>query len=235
MSSGKPSHGGPGVDMKTRIITHMNADHADSLALYLRNYLSVPAYEAASARLDDITVDGITLSYSSPSKTVVLPFEPPLDSLADARPRLVAMSHASSAAVGQALTRVTVYTPPNLMGALNIIGVLFGVVTFALADAMLAPNSPITRFILLGQTGVAGFMREWKGTFLLGIAAIHVTEAGLMWRKAFRHCPRRINALKYEGLGLVGWKWVLSAFAEGATSFQRFNAIIKQQEEKAKH
>lgn len=216
----------------------MNEDHADSLALYLRHLAKVQAAPASTARMEDVTVDGITLSYALPGaggkrKHVVIEFEPPLASLADARVRLVAMSHAGSAAFGQSPIRVRKYVWPSLQGWANFIGVTFGVYTFA-NPTMLAPDGFMTQTLFMGNTLIPGYLVEWRYPLLGLIAAIHVAEAVTMYRLAWKHCPRRINAFGQEGLGWTGWQWVASCFCEGVTAFQRLRGLIKQEEDKHK-
>lgn len=221
---------------KAFILSHMNEDHADSLALYLRHYAKVPAAPAYTARMEDITTRDMTISYVSGPKGArthtAVKFEPPLASLSEAHIRLVQMSYAGSAAVGESPFRVRKFTWPTLAGWTSVIGVVFGVYTL-LTPSLLARDGLVTLTLFRGSTTIPALLREWRLPLLGAMAAIHATEAASMYRLAWKHCPRRINIFSQEAMGWVGWKWILSCFVEGAWAFSRIQALIDQ--EKAKH
>ncbi|RMZ85522.1 hypothetical protein DV737_g686, partial [Chaetothyriales sp. CBS 132003] len=75
--------------MRTRILTHMNADHQFSLILYSRYYSKLPLSHAKSSILEDIDLTHMTIQSSF--GRCMIPFDPPLKSLNEARERVVAM------------------------------------------------------------------------------------------------------------------------------------------------
>src|SRR5690349_8717087 len=107
--------------MKSRIITHMNADHADSLSLFLQHYCGVPpsmadkrsgsASTSTSVRLEDITLSHLIVA--SPIGRNLIPIDPPMKTLAEARERLVAMHRESLAGLGFSDIVVSEYRWPQ--------------------------------------------------------------------------------------------------------------------------
>ncbi|KAI5806809.1 hypothetical protein DFH27DRAFT_359106 [Peziza echinospora] len=143
--------GGPPSEaaIKARIMNHMNADHADSVLLYLQHYTP---YTTATAtphppQLTDISLAHLTITHY-PSQTPIpggeavtttIPITPPMASYAEARVRLVAMAEEAQDALEKrggggkskntsALGRVTL---PNLVGLVISFLVLQTLVFFA--------------------------------------------------------------------------------------------------------
>ena len=217
------------ADVRARILKHMNADHQDSISLYLRNFASVPYTQSLSGRMDDISPSGMTLSYevnkasgSGARNTYFLPFDPPLEpSLTNARAKLVELSHAASAAVGQSPIRVRKYVLPSPGQAwVNIVGLLFGIATFVF-EPMLEKGAFVPTYFLWGNESLRALFADHRPAWLAVIAAIHVGEALVMYPKAWKHCPRAPNVLGGEGLGSAGWAWVASTVL-GEFSGQRW-------------
>src|SRR5690348_3216076 len=89
-----------------RICAHMNSDHRDTMSLYLQVYCKVPAKEAQWPKMEEIRLDGMTISTaSSPdskSRTnFVVPFEPALNGYSDARQKTVEMQKYCLKALGR--------------------------------------------------------------------------------------------------------------------------------------
>ena len=77
----------------TRVITHMNDDHADSLLAYATYYAGFK--DAKSAKMSGLTVEGfvldVTLEDGSIKENVLIPYTTPLESAAAVRKIAVAM------------------------------------------------------------------------------------------------------------------------------------------------
>lgn len=119
--------------IKTRIITHMNADHQDSLVRYLEHYSKVPSYTARHAHITDVSLAWMLISTStttlaSPSKSPttaasskphvaahqhVIPLDPPLSSYSAFRQRVVDMDKECLAALARSPITVKKYIPPT--------------------------------------------------------------------------------------------------------------------------
>ncbi|RFU32856.1 hypothetical protein B7463_g3528, partial [Scytalidium lignicola] len=77
----------------------MNADHQESLSLYLRHFNHLPASSAQNPTLQDLTLSEMTIS-TGDGKTHTVPFTPPMKSWADARVQTVDMDTAARKALG---------------------------------------------------------------------------------------------------------------------------------------
>lgn len=77
---------------KSRMLDHMNADHADAVMNYLRVFARIN--QADSALLTDLDRSGMTLMYEIEGQQhqCTIPFEPPLQEVSDVRRTLVQMA-----------------------------------------------------------------------------------------------------------------------------------------------
>jgi putative heme iron utilization protein len=90
---------------KVFIITHMNADHGDSLQLYLQAFCGITAREANGASLEDLTLDGLVLRAQGIRYAV--PVDPPMKDFSEARGRLVALHKDSLQRLGRSDVTLT--------------------------------------------------------------------------------------------------------------------------------
>ncbi len=91
-----PMQGCAGLaDMEAEAVAHMNADHADALALYATRLAGAPG-DAGPWRLASLDPEGIDLMAGDRLARVW--FDPPLVVAADLRPRLSALADAARAA-----------------------------------------------------------------------------------------------------------------------------------------
>lgn len=205
--------------IKAGIIKHMNADHAESLTLYLRNYLSLPPSAAHSPRLTAISLTSLTIHASGTSHH--LPLDPPLASLADSRARLVAMDRASKAALGIAPPPlVTTWTPPTAPGHVVVAAlVLFYLASYALRARVVPGSLPHAALERAWPWGADGYL--WlQNVIFVPVVAVHAVEAAVMaWR------------LRGAGVGpcsRVWWMWIASCAVEGVGAHQRFGALVRK-------
>jgi hypothetical protein len=214
--------------MKSRIIIHMNADHAHSLVLYARHYNKLPLAFARTARLEDITPTHLTMSSSF--GRLLVPLDPPLASLAQSRERLVAMHAECLEALGVEDVEVTEYRRPNRTWQWGFMaGVVAVYVSFPFGESM-RPGSGGWGARLWSLDGRVDWLGElaWflKGKFLLPlVVAIHVVEAYVM-------ATGRLRRYNVEVMGRVWWCWVVSVFLEGFGAFMRFDEVVADIREK---
>ncbi|KAL9620661.1 MAG: hypothetical protein Q9160_004797 [Pyrenula sp. 1 TL-2023] len=98
---------------KQRIITHMNADHQDSLQIFLEHYCKVPSYLASDAQVDDISLSYLIIR--SKAGRNMVPLEPPMESYAHVRERMVEMDHAAYKGLDRSEITVTEYRLPKTL------------------------------------------------------------------------------------------------------------------------
>lgn len=160
-----------------RIIEHMNDDHYEALADYVRHFGRIHG-DIYRATLRSITFEAMCISYrTSPSppkdeddgKTseIVVPFEPHLSSSADTRPRLVGM------AIEARIARIPrPQLPGPVIGFLIIFGLGFlGQVAYFPEDIprRLVPLKKFTESIYLHS------IPAMRATFVLSVI-IHILE-----------------------------------------------------------
>jgi len=214
----------------------MNADHRDSLSHYLVHYARVHPSFAASAQLEDCTVADMKISYATSSTsrtTVTIPFTPPLQSLSEARARLIQMNRDALIAQGMSPFQVKHFLVPDLIGILAAIGTIFGLYSLWF-PANLAPDAWITRYILFGNKELAAWMVKWHLELMAGIVFIHGTECMAMGYFVWKHCPRITGPFGIQIPGSVGFLWLLAALTEGFPAINRLKADVKKKEDKEK-
>lgn len=105
-------------DTAEAIVQHMNKDHKVSLYDYLANYANIKLSldnPLHNVELVDVKLDKLTLNYSDSGtlKSVVVPIQPPLKNLGEARFRFVTMAHKSADAIGRSPYRITKFVSPE--------------------------------------------------------------------------------------------------------------------------
>ena len=86
-------------EQKSGIISHMNDDHADAVALYFQAHSQLAG--AKRVLMVDLTTESMTLhvEWADRTDTAVVPLSRPLRSVGDARSVLVEMAKAARATV----------------------------------------------------------------------------------------------------------------------------------------
>lgn len=232
MASSSPTSSKPSPE--DRIITHMNADHSESLSLYLQHLYHLPAYRTRLAKMTEIDSNTMSLQippivpFLSGAQSYRIPVSPPLEFWADARPRLVAMDRSARAALDRSEASVKVYRPPDRFW-------MYAFLTFVIAVS--ASFSSRSNFLpgsffyeTTGLKHVDGFARfcywfhPYMWTILLGL---HALEVVVMSRGKFR----RYNVQTGSWLW---WEWVLGVSIEGSPCILRFNEVVVEAEERLK-
>lgn len=117
----------------------MNSDHSSSLSDYLQYYARLPEPLASTAELVDISLTKLTISTrSSPTGTTTtyIPIRPtPMESLNDARERLVNMAYEAMEGLGKSPYIVDFYVPPKgFVQWATVFGVFLGYYSFSFAS-----------------------------------------------------------------------------------------------------
>ncbi|KIX02938.1 uncharacterized protein Z518_06488 [Rhinocladiella mackenziei CBS 650.93] len=211
--------------MKTRIITHMNTDHALSLRLYLMHYSHVPLSGTSSATLTDITTQHMILTSSFGRH--VISFEPEMKSLLDARERLVAMHNECLSALDLSDIVIDTYVPPDRAWHWGLAGITLLILsTFPFREALKPESGTIIASIWSLGGAVPGLARlcyTLQPYVLTLVVLVHGTEAAwLANTKLRRHWVE-------VGSG-VWFAWLLDCVIEGGGCLERFQRVVKGKE-----
>ncbi|KAK0943269.1 hypothetical protein LTR29_005253 [Friedmanniomyces endolithicus] len=148
---------------KSRIITHLNRDHHDSLVRYLEHYTKLSPLRANSAHLTTLDLSSLTLTSGSgptTTRTHHIPLTPPMASYAETRERVVAMDREARRALNRSETTVKEFLPPT-----GIYAVLFTTITFVfLAYSQrwwFAPNQLVEAVLGPGFARFSYVMQPW--------------------------------------------------------------------------
>ncbi|KAK5120259.1 hypothetical protein LTR85_006465 [Meristemomyces frigidus] len=207
---------------KNRIITHMNADHHDSVIRYLEFYSKLPSWQAYDGKVSGIDLNGMTLVCRS--KTYRIPFNPPMSSYREARERVVEMDKEALAGLGQSDITVKEFLPPTGLQVL-IFGVICATFLGYSQRWWFTEGAVVEQYLGSGFAKFSWSIQPYLITFML---VVHSAETVyMMMYKLRKHAVNPRSSLF--------WKWTATTFIEGVQAFGRFNGLIqKKQEEKAK-
>ncbi|KAK5723875.1 hypothetical protein LTR17_013804 [Elasticomyces elasticus] len=207
---------------KTRIITHLNADHHESLVRYLEHYCKLSPWQAYDARMTDITLSN--MSFECGGKTYNIPLKPPMDSYRDARERAVQMDKESLQGLGRSDITITEFLPAKGASALMFAIICATFLGYSqrwwfgrgqIVEQLLGPS-----FARFSHT-----IQPYLITFLL---VVHTSE--MLYTALYKLPSHSVNPRS-----LLFWKWTGTTFIEGVQAFGRFNGLVKaKQDKKAK-
>ncbi|KAL8765040.1 MAG: hypothetical protein Q9203_006813 [Teloschistes exilis] len=208
---------------KARIIKHMNTDHQDSLVRYLEHFCHLSSFFAANAKLESLTLDSLSIS-SSLGRTHLVPIQPPMASWSEARTRFAALDGEAVKGLGRSNITVKEYRRPRGFMAVVFVACVMSYTLFSrranslpgslIYDNLLRHVEPFARLCFLIQPLMACIM-----------IGVHLTEAINFERTRLR----KYNVSRFTKLW---WQWFVSCSIEGVGSFIRFDAIVKEEEEK---
>lgn len=210
---------------KQAIINHMNADHQESLSLYLQAYCSVGASTAKTAQLQDLTLSDLLIRTADGTRYTV-PFTPPLKSLSEARPRVVALHHAALSRLGLSDVKVTEYRLP--LGR-DGVALLASLALYALFSTRSHFEPGATGFVpsLLSE-GVSKVCYDLQPFVNPGIFITHVFEV-----LAFSQL--RLKVHRVPALSGVWWAWMGTTLLEGIFSWKRFADVVRDTRVRQEH
>ncbi|KAJ5808000.1 hypothetical protein N7474_009269 [Penicillium riverlandense] len=210
---------------KDFIIKHMNADHSDSLSLFLQAYNGISARESQSATLEDITTSHMIIRVRG--TRYIVPLEPPMKDLSESRARMVALHKESLRRLGRSDVTLTEYRGPRGVEAIIFFLCLFYFATCYSRDNLLPGSWVYEHLGYKYMPDVAHFTYNVQPYMFPGVVGIHILEAAsLAW---FRLRPLGVPVLSGT------WcKWVASCLVEGFGSWSRINKIVKEERAKNK-
>ena len=209
--------------MKKRIITHMNADHRDSLRLFLEHYNKVPSKLAADARLEDVELGHLILQ--SKAGRLYIPLDPPMKSWSEARERMVQMHHTALKSLDRSDIVVTKFLPPATPVQVMIFAAVCASFAAFSRRANFTKDSMLDQLVLHQYPGFERFCFTLQPYVIVFMVGLHSIEAVFMERT-------RLRKYNVERGSTLWWKWMVSCFLEGLFSFKRFDSLVKTEEDK---
>ncbi|KAL3470573.1 hypothetical protein BJX99DRAFT_239275 [Aspergillus californicus] len=210
---------------KAFIIQHMNADHSRSLSLYLRAYCTVSKKASQSPTLEDIRLADMIIS--AQGSRYVIPFDPPLKSLAETRARVVAMHKESLRRLNLSDTKVTKYAPPR-GGEIIGFAIIFAAFVGYCRRGNFVPGS-----LLYDGVGLDRFPRFTEFSYkyqpwIFGTLAVtHAFEAVVLL------AYMRLSKYGVQLFSGLWWTWVVLGFVEGFPAWMRFDQLVRRTEKEA--
>jgi len=157
--------------------------------------------------MTDISLDRMQIRAGGQVHSI--PFDPPMQSMRDARERVVKMDQEACTALGRSDITVKEYVPPT---GFHLVVFVAAALTFPLLsrEQNVAPGSLIHQSVPL----FADFVRKIRLPVLIVMLVLHSAEALYMANvKLIKHTVPFMSVL--------WWKWTASCFIEGVGSFQR--------------
>ncbi|KKF95576.1 hypothetical protein CFO_g2085 [Ceratocystis platani] len=247
-------------DIKTRIITHMNHDHARELTHYLRAFSGLSAHAARSKpTLADVSLDQLTLTTATAGgglETHTIPLSPPLANLGEMRTRLIEMDVTAREQLGgiSDISMSGCYKAPRGFDAVVFFLVATYYMQWAALDWVAAAHAAATTgasggdldwatsagnavwlfwdavFSALGAGGWAGYVMVVQA-IVIPVLLIHIVEG--IWFERSR--LDKHDVVRFEA---SWWLWMMSVFFEGFPAFARFDRVVaekKRVKEAKKH
>lgn len=207
------------MSSKDFIIKHMNADHQDSLELFLQAYCGITSTQAKNAQLEELSTSNLIITAHGTRYSV--PIEPPMMNYSEARGRMVAMHKESLKRLGRSEITLTEYRAPRgIQAVIFVLCLLFYVTCFLRSN--LQPGSDLYEY--LGLQHVPWFPRLVCMAQPL-VVAIHIIETIAL-------VVTQLKPLNVPALSGLWWKWVASCFVEGYGSFSRIKQFVKERKAK---
>lgn len=211
--------------IRARITTHMNAQHQDSLSLFLQHYCNIGPSASTSTSTTLVTLHLDSLILASQGKRYYIPLHPPMSSFSETRPRMKAMRQECLRALDLSDVKITSYVAPQgLIPRLTFLAVILTMLLFSRRRNLL-PGSIF--YDSLGLRYVPNFVsfcaiiQPWLIKVML---AIHFSEALWMART-------RLRKHQVRSWSRLWWMWVGTCFIDGIFSLQRIDELVSRKEE----
>ncbi|KIW06453.1 uncharacterized protein PV09_02897 [Verruconis gallopava] len=205
------------AQVKQRIVGHMNKDHQDSVIRYAEYYGKASRFTSRNAVLQDVALDKLTIVTGG--KTIIIPLDPPMQGLKDARERLVEMDKQALAGLNRSPITLKEYKFPKGFPVLVFVACLGTYLLYSRERNML-PGSWLHDMVLKHIPSFTSFALKMRNYIIWPMLVIHITEASIM-----------MNTLKKYSVPLfsrIWWLWTVSCFIEGYDSFRRIRAYEKE-------
>ncbi|EPS44167.1 hypothetical protein H072_1824 [Dactylellina haptotyla CBS 200.50] len=216
--------------IRTRVLNHMNKDHEYDIKLYLIHRLSYPKTlllpsSSSSVKLSDIQTTHIAITVDNETKEI--PFNPPMNSLADSRTRVVEMTRQAEAALGVNRDMVAikpVWLPPQTGGELAILAALILGIHILFFPSTLLPGGFLRSTVLKDLPQVADWMHQqvWWGYWMY--VSLHVGETlWFVWGVVGRYWV--VPGIDIGTAGL----WIIDTLIHGYPAIKRWKKMVEIQ------
>ncbi|KAF3936518.1 hypothetical protein ABW19_dt0205685 [Dactylella cylindrospora] len=217
---------------RTRILSHMNKDHVYDTKLYLVHRLNYPkTILLPTAKpvvlLSDIQTTHISVSIDDEVKEI--PFEPPMNSLADSRVRLVEMTRAAEAAlrVDRDMVGVKVHWQPPERGEIVFLFAMLTAAYILFLPTTLLPGGFLRESILKDYPAVAELMYQYTTIGYWTFVLIHAAEAAwFSWAKLAKFWV--VPGVDAVTAGL----WFLDVAVNGLPTIKKWDRMVRRQTKK---
>jgi hypothetical protein len=208
----------------------MNSDHALSLRLYLAHYAHVPLPGTKTAQMLDITPEHMIIT--SAYGRHVVPLEPPMKSLMEARERLVAMHNTCLTELGLSEVVLEHYVGPDRawQWCLSALCVLI-FVTFPFREQLRPESGSVIAWIWSLGGALPGLARLAYSLQPLVLGVMVILHGG----EAVWFASSKLPRYWVETGTWVWWCWVLDCLLEGVGCLSRFDRVVGRLEAEKKH
>lgn len=207
------------MSSKDFIIKHMNADHQESLILFLQAYCGITSTQAKNAHLEELSTSNLIITAHGTRYSV--PIEPAMKNYSEARGRMVAMHKESLKRLGRSEITLTEYRAPRgIQAVIFVLCALFYVTCFQRSN--LQPGSDLYEYLELQRVPWFPRLVCILQPYVVGI---HIIETVAL-------VVTQLKPLNVPVLSGLWWKWVASCFVEGYGSFSRIKQFVKEQKAK---
>jgi hypothetical protein len=169
--------------------------------------------------MTDVNLSEMKIAYSG--KQAIIPFDPPMKSMREARERLVQLDQDAREALGRSDISITKFIPCYVHPGhlFNFTTCLLTYIAFS-RSSNFRPGSFLFDNVLHMAPGFATFCSAIQPYLLPIMIAIHAFETALMSRKLKRHGLTPFDRL--------WWLWAGTCFVEGVTSAWRLEGHLQE-------
>ncbi|KGO38815.1 protein of unknown function DUF2470 [Penicillium expansum] len=187
------------MSSKDFIIKHMNADHQESLILFLQAYCGITSTQAKNAHLEELSTSNLIITAHGTRYSV--PIEPAMKNYSEARGRMVAMHKESLKRLGRSEITLTEYRAPRgIQAVIFVLCALFYVTCFQRSN--LQPGSDLYEYLELQRVPWFPRLVCILQPYVVGI---HIIETVAL-------VVTQLKPLNVPVLSGLWWKWVASCF-----------------------
>ena len=190
---------------------------ASKVVRCLEHYHKVSNWTAQTAKMTDIDLEGFTIRCGG--QIYRIPFDPPMDTLKDARPRLVEIDRLSTWYLRRSPTTVKEYVAPYGLYAVNFLVISAYWIVFS-RRSWFEPGRIVEQTV---GPQLANLAWSIQPRAFWGLLAVHASEVLYFWRYKLRKHSVSARSARF-------WLWTFSVLIEGIFAQKRFKELIAKKE-----